>query len=140
MGRRSDAESLDDEKKYNGCNDCTLGCDCCFWKSSCHLCCGFLPSINRKCTIYYFWYDNIFSESTGTKIMYSLYLLFFTAFATLINSAQFTSWLTQMEVWNSFCCAIDQSSNENCTFSEESDTIGMVKTRPSVDKIFLIYQ
>lgn len=71
--------------------------------------------------------------------MYSLYLLFFTAFATLINSAQFTSWLTQMEVWNSFCCAIDQSSNENCTFSEESDTIVQCEELLGATGVYLVY-
>jgi len=52
----SDTESrkYDDEKKYRGCGDCSLGCGCCFWTHSCQLCCGCLPSINRKFNVHMF--------------------------------------------------------------------------------------
>jgi len=75
-----------------------------------------------------FHHKNIL-ESTGTKLMYSLGLLICTALATLINSSEFTKWLTEYEhngvkLWEQFCCVIDKDcvSNFKTYFSKESNT------------------
>jgi len=59
--------------------------------------------------------------------MYSLGLLVCTALATLINSAEFTKWLTQYEykgekLWEQFCCVIDKGCQANFStyFNSES--------------------
>jgi len=47
-----ESKQCDDEENpsKNPCSnfDCSLGLGCCFWTHSCQLCCGCLPSINRK--------------------------------------------------------------------------------------------
>ena len=52
--------------------------------------------------------------------MYSIYLLIFTAFATLINSSEFTKWLTSIEQWEEFCCVIDQDCVANFNISDNT--------------------
>ena len=44
----TELKKSDDKKNQGGCGDCSLGLGCCCWTDSCHLCCGCLPSINRK--------------------------------------------------------------------------------------------
>jgi len=57
--------------------------------------------------------------------MYSLYLLFFTAFATVINSSEFTKWLTGTKIWEDFCCSIDQ--DESCLQSDPNSRINITE-------------
>ena len=52
-------------------HDCSTGCNCLIGPSSCALCCGFLPPIK---------------QSTGTKIMYSFFLVISSITAVLIHT------------------------------------------------------
>ena len=44
------------------------------------------------------------AESTGSKIMYSIYLLLFTGLATLINTETFINILSKREIWVQYFC------------------------------------
>jgi len=105
---KEDDEISQDSSKYKGCADCALGCDCLLWRANCRLCCGCLPPIN---------------QSTGTKIMYSISLIIFTALAALLSSSNFTKFLAEQDFWEKLCCTIDNT----CDVETEIDEDGFLR-------------
>ena len=72
-------------KSYMGCDS---GISCLLGSKSCHLCCQCLPTIK---------------ESTGTKIMYTIFLIIVTAAASALNFEPFKEWLHEFEEFENFC-------------------------------------